>query len=91
MGVHMKWVWVVLFFSVPLLAWQGPIQDDSVQSKQDWEWEFVGCRPTVSECRYSCPSHRGYAWKITKELCPDEWQEKVACFCRKDDDATEVP
>lgn len=43
---------------------------------------FVGCVPTPSECRYSCPERNGEG-QIDANLCPDS-QSPVACRCPGD-------
>jgi len=48
---------------------------------QDQSWSFLGCRPTASECRWSCPT-RSFKAEWDPKLCEFEL-EPWACYCPK--------
>jgi hypothetical protein len=41
---------------------------------------FVGCRPSVGECKNSCPERDGDA-RSDESLCQKDGDEPWACFC----------
>ena len=77
----MKLVLVGLLLCVSSFAFVGPRLEEDPFTQ---EWRFVGCRPTVSECRYSCPSGKKYGWKINSDQC-EYPEEPIACFCHESD------
>jgi hypothetical protein len=40
---------------------------------------FIGCVPTVGECRYSCPERDGHG-QMDRSICPDDLSP-IACSC----------
>ena len=48
------------------------------------DYLFVGCVPSFSECRYSCPSINSFYAEESPDKC---WAyptyAKIACYCRK--------
>jgi hypothetical protein len=44
-------------------------------------WNFIGCRPSASECRWSCPQ-KAFKAELNEDLCTFEL-EPWACYCPK--------
>ncbi len=57
------------------------IPADSLNEDFTIAWRFVGCRPSGSECRYSCNT----GWirvEMNPDYCnPEIFEERFTCFC----------
>lgn len=78
------WVFVVLGAQADTLApaWV-TAEELGAQMCARWDQrQFVGCRPSAGECRYSCAGRDGLSLEDeTGWVCDGSFEERVVCCC----------